>query len=418
MSFRRVAGTLVGLAALASMQAWAAQGGDVDVDASSTGDHSELIKTVPITRNPGPFRTALALPAGKIPDLRASDRLRVSSELVVTTDCVFSSPRCAGRPYKFDPVVQTQLVLRGSGDEIVLARDRRRCLQRPGNREHHCQIVFDGIDISATPGRINCVTDECTLEVRTRSYNGRAQGGEALVIGGNKPSGRIVQDKARLNVIRFRGGAENLAKTEKGGPVRTSVPLDLNKRVVYSVRLDRLNAGDVVEATVDARGHVGHLPFPALIGSQLVLAEGPREEHGRLFAKRVANLNGEFTENSGTNCTQAKTPCPVHRTGVLTIRRDVRRQSGQPRPLWVNLVIRSTAKRAEGSRGDAVRIENGDGLRVRRYPARAGRNSSSGRPAREAPTETPRHSSERSQPASGASGSEEDRSLQTDQTAP
>ena len=200
--------------------------------------------------------------------------------------------------------------------------------------------------------------------------------------------------------------------------MRTAVPLDLNKRVIYSVRLDRLNDGDVVEATVDARGHVGHLPFPALIGSQLVLAEGPREEHGRQFAKRAANLDGEFTEISGTNCTQAKTPCPVHRTGVLTIRKDVRRQSGRPRPLWVNLVVRSTAKRAEGSRGDAVRIENGDGLRVRRYPAQAGGPRPSERPAREAPTEKPRRSAERSQQASGASDSEEDRSLQTGRTAP
>ena len=368
MSFRRVAGGLAGLVALVAAQAWGGQGG-VDVDASSTGNNSELIKTVPITRNPGPFRTALGLGPGKMPDLRASDRLRVSSELAVTTDCLFNSPRCAGRPYRFDPVVQTQLVLAGSGNEIVLARDRRRCLQRQGNREHHCQIVFDGIDLSASPGGINCVSGGCALEVRTRSYNGRARGGEALVIGGNKPDGRIVQDKARLNVIRFRGGAQNLAKTERGGPVRTSVPLDLNKRVVYSVKLNRLDAGDVVEATVDARAHVGHLPFAALVGSQLVLAEGPQEEHGRQFAKRMASLKGEFTENSGTNCTQAKTPCPVHRTGVLTIRKDVRRQSGQPRPLWVNLVVRSTAKRAEGGSGDAVQIENGTGLRVRRYPA-------------------------------------------------
>jgi len=368
MNLRRVVGALAGLIALVSVPAWAAQG-DVSVDVRTTGDRSELIKTVPITRNPGPFRTALALAPGKMPDLRADDRLRVSSELAVTTDCLFHSPRCAGRPYEFDPVVQTQLVLTGRGGEIVLARDRRRCLQRRGNREHHCQIVFGGIDLGASPGGINCVSDGCALEVRTRSWNGRARGGEALVIGGNKPNGRIVQDKARLNVIRFRGGAQNTAKTVRGGPVRTTVPLDLNKRVVYSVKLKRLDAGDVLEATVDARAHVSHLPFPALVGSQLVLAEGPQEEHGRQFAKRVASLNGEFTENSGTNCTQAKTPCPVHRTGVLKIRKDVRRQSGSPRPLWVNLVVRSTAKRAQGGPGDAVRIENGNGLRVRRYPA-------------------------------------------------
>ena len=115
-----------------------------------------------------------------MPDLRASDRLRVSSELAVTTDCLFNSPRCAGRPYRFDPVVQTQLVLQVAATRSCSRETRRRCLQRQGNREHHCQIVFDGIDLSASPGGINCVSGGCALEVRTRSYNGRARGGEAL----------------------------------------------------------------------------------------------------------------------------------------------------------------------------------------------------------------------------------------------
>ncbi|MEJ7876198.1 MAG: hypothetical protein WKF62_06025 [Solirubrobacterales bacterium] len=340
------------------------------VESRTTGDRSELIETIPIPRGPGSFTTALALAPDEMPELRVGDEMRVSSELAITTDCVFSSPRCAGRPYEFDPIAQTELVLTQRGDELVLARDRRRCLQRLGNREHHCQIVFAGVELGASSGPIDCAFGGCALEVRIRAWNGRALGGEALVIGGNKPNGRIVQDKARLNVIRFRNGAERLAETVRGGPIRTRVPLDLNKRVIYSVRLDRLDAGDVLDVTVDARADVGHLPFPALVGSQLVLAEGPHEEHGRRFVKRVASLNGEITENNGTNCTQAKTPCPVHRTGVLRIRKDVRRQSGDPRPLWVNLVVRSTAKRADPAPGDSVRIENGAGLRVRQYAAR------------------------------------------------
>ena len=128
-------------------------------------------------------------------------------------------------------------------------------------------------------------------------------------------------------MIRFRGGAQNLAKTERGGPVRTSVPLDLNKRVVYIVKLNRLDAGDVVVATVDARAHVGHLPFAALVGSQLVLAEGPQEEHGRQFAKRMASLGGRVHREQWHQWHAGKDSRPVHRTGVLTIRKDVRRQA-------------------------------------------------------------------------------------------
>lgn len=340
------------------------------VKAKTTGDRSELIETVPIKRSPGSYRVAMALRARSTPNLEPGDLLRASSEVVVSTDCTFSSPRCAGNPYVFNPRLQTQLVLTDGESDYVLARDRRRCLQEPGDREHHCQIVFDGVQTGTAPGELDCAADACGLELRIRAWSARADGGEAVIIGASKPGGRIVQDKGRINVIRFRGGAQELGKTSRGGLVRDEVPLDLKKRVVMSVRLDRLDEGDVLEVVADARAHVGHLPFPALVGSQLVLAEGPGEAHGHRFVRRIANLKGEITENSGTNCTQAKTPCALHRAGVLVIREDVRRRNGDPRPLWVNLVVRSTAKRAEGGAGEAVKLENRNGLRVRRYPAR------------------------------------------------
>ena len=49
----------------------------------------------------------------------------------------------------------------------------------------------------------------------------------------------------------------------------------MSPRVLYSVRLNRLKAGE--QLVVDARAHVGigNLPYNTLIRSQLLLTEGP-----------------------------------------------------------------------------------------------------------------------------------------------
>ncbi|MDQ3758531.1 MAG: hypothetical protein M3331_01105, partial [Actinomycetota bacterium] len=208
-ALRRLA--LSGAAAMLSLalSVPAAAGGPVpSVEVKTTGDRSELIERVPIRKDPGRYSVAMALRSDAMPDLETDDLLRASSELVVTTDCTFKSARCIGNPYVFNPKIQTQLVLTEGGRDVVLARDRRRCLQEPGNREHHCQIVFAGAETGTAPGELDCAADPCELEVRVRAWSARADGGEVVVIGANKPNGRIEQDKARLNAIRFRGGAE------------------------------------------------------------------------------------------------------------------------------------------------------------------------------------------------------------------
>ncbi len=363
-----MAGRIVGAAALlillASSAAWGLRG-KVDVNAKTTGDNSELIESIPIERRAGKTKTALKLKGEDMPDIMRDDRLRVSAELLVTTDCTHRSARCAGDPYEFNPTIDTFLVLDSGRDEISLASDRRRCRQKPDERQHHCQIAFVGVDAGEEANRLDCETQKCSLRVQVRAFSSQADGGERVIIGSNKPNGRIIQDKARLNVIRVRPAGQ-LPEPLESKPVKRGFPPALRKVVLYSQKVNALKQGEVLEASVDARASTAHLDYPALVGTQIVLTEGRKKTKGRDLVDRIASLDGEITEISGTNCTPSQSPCPIVRTGIVEMREDAMK-GGEPVPLYVNVISRSTAKGSDSRPGDMVKLINKGGLKVRRF---------------------------------------------------
>ena len=99
-----------------------------------------------------PARVVMSMGPRQLPSLADGDRLELSAELQLTTDCVVREPRCAGMPYRYSPVAQAQLVLAANRRTAARARalplgrpQREVCGQRPPHREHHCVIVFDGV---------------------------------------------------------------------------------------------------------------------------------------------------------------------------------------------------------------------------------------------------------------------------------
>src|SRR5215211_6543127 len=70
----------------------------------TTGNRSENRETIPITRRTGEKKfVVMSMGTNKLPSLIAHDRLKVSSELQVTDDCNDPEPRCAGKPYQWNP---------------------------------------------------------------------------------------------------------------------------------------------------------------------------------------------------------------------------------------------------------------------------------------------------------------------------
>jgi hypothetical protein len=341
-----------------------------DVEASSTGPHSELRETVPITREPDAApRIVLAMGPGKLSGLDRGDRLELSSEVQVTVDCDRPQPRCAGRPYDFDPRVTVSLELAPrksvGAPSAVVARTTLTCRQRLPNRQHHCPVVFDrAIGVGE---HFPCPLDHCFANLVVSSHSPQARGGERMIIGANKPSGRIVQNKSRLNAIRIGRGVSG-HRLQTGKLRRRSLRLRPQRKVILSQRVDDLRRGDVLAVDASIRSDVRRLGYSALVGAQLIVARGPRANMPSRLVRRSVWQQGLISPLNGTNCTPVQSPCPTRKVGVVKVRRDVRGGSGAPSPLFVNLVVRTKQKRVGREHGARLRILDGARLVVDRYP--------------------------------------------------
>ena len=339
------------------------------LDAATTGQSSELRRTVPITR---PSRTAqrivLSMGPGQLAGLAAGDLLDLSSEVQVTVDCTVHEPRCAGRPYRFDPsiVVTLELARRRStdGPSRVLARRSLSCGQQEPLRQHHCPVVFAGVK-TRVGERFECTPPRCFVNVVVSAHSRRAKGGERVIIGANKPNGRIVQDKSRLNAVRVGPGVER-KRLETGGPRHDALPLNPRRKVVLTRRVDGLGRGDVLAVAADLRSDVRGLGYAALVGAELVAARGPKATAPSRLIRRAVSQRGQISPINGTNCTPQDSPCATRKVGVLEVRREIRGASGGRAPLFVNLVVRTKPKRVGGSRGDRLRLRSG-AMSVSRY---------------------------------------------------
>jgi hypothetical protein len=246
----------------------------------------------------------------------------------------------------------------------VIARRKQGCRQRLPNRQHHCPVVFD--HTTRIGKRFPCRLDHCYANVVVSASSPRARGDERMIIGSNKPSGRIVQDKSRLSAVRLAPGAvaQRLVSRKLRG---RSLRLRPQRKVMLSQKVPVLERGDVLAASAALRSDVRRLGYNALVGAELIVARGPRATNPSRLVRRSVWQRGEISPVNGTNCTPVQSPCPTRKVGVVKVRRDVLGSSGAPAPLFVNLVLRTKQKRVGREHGARLRILRRAGLEVRRY---------------------------------------------------
>ena len=123
-----------------------------------------------------------------------------------------------------------------------------------------------------------CPPAECRINVVLSAHN-RQRAGRAtlLAIGGTPPSGEISQDRGRVNAIVYRPGepAPAEARDDAKTSGRAGLPFDEKFRVVFSKRLNGLDAKDQLAAEAQAFMEVRHLPHDARATAQLILADSP-----------------------------------------------------------------------------------------------------------------------------------------------
>ena len=347
---------------------------------STTGNHSELVKTLQVTTTPGAAKqVVMSLPPSELGALRTGERLRASSEVEVTTDCEVQSARCVGTPYTFDPTVDAQLILApdtattgGPTSTAFSTPIHTTCVQEHANREHHCVLVFTKPSLDVSTPTLPCPPSACYVNLVADAYNPASQPGDVVLVGEDEPDGSVHQDKGRVNAIRLRPdapGPEPRAKVKiyvKRTPQVHRVGIGSNqaglqRTVVFSKRLNDLSHRVQLEVRASMQTDVSKLPYNVLVNSRLILTSGPMTNTVSPLAKRVSTLKGELTEANGFNCTHPASPC-------LTTKAGVGRMTGHADHLFVNLVVATKALRVNPDPGDTLRIIGGK-LKVIRYPA-------------------------------------------------
>ncbi len=388
-------GTALGAAVLALGAADAAAPGSAKVGDQSlrlrpdlmtvaAGGDAELVKTIPIRRSAARSRTVVM--TVRLPDLRDAERIRVVAELTVTATCFEAGRRCIGRRYRYSPRAGAQLRLarrrhtasrRGS---IALSKRRTvRCGQRRPDRNHHCPLVFADA-ARPLPGAegLPCRPDRCHLNFVLDAHHRRARRGNRLVVGTDTRRGSVAQDRGRLSAVVFREGFETPAlRSSVRRPRRRRLSMSDRRRrkgsraVIYSARVPEVPPDSVISAEARQRLGIGHLPYSAFVGTQLILSSKPAGNAPDRVARRSTTQHGHLTERSGFNCTQGpsafRTPCKSHRAGTVRLRREPRRD-GRTVRLYVNLVSRTFPKRARAKRGDRARLLRGGGIDLVTYP--------------------------------------------------
>jgi hypothetical protein len=376
MAGRAAVGAVL-LSGAAIALAHAGQAEPPEVRVATTGNHSERLKTLPIARRAGrDQRVVMSMGPGRLPNLATGDRLRVTAEFQVTNNCNFRNPRCVGPVYHYAPRVRARLILAsdaratGGPGTLPLARPQREtCTQRRPDYEHHCVLTFtDGALTVRDPERLPCRLDRCRINLVADAHHPQAGGGDLIMVGGQRPDGSIPQDRGRINVVRLRGStAPDTRIVSTSDPRKRKLRPDLERRVVYSQRLDRLLDGEQLAVDVTLRTGIAHLRYAVRTSTRVVLADSPRAVRQGRFVKGHTRYRGEISENNGSNCTQDEGTCVYRKVGVEEMRHDAVDDRGRPVPLYVNVVVVVGPKVREAQGGDRVAIRRRGGIVVTRY---------------------------------------------------
>lgn len=384
MAHLKTAATAALLAVLACLALAPAAGAQLPssskVKVATTGNRSELVDTIPVTKKPQVSpRVIMSLTPGQLGAIQDGDQLEIGSEAEITTDCLFESSECVGQPYKFNPKIGARIVAStsttsASGFEIV-PRQEVNCRQKTPNRQHHCVFTMEPGPLQVDLAALGCPSNGCFINLVMDAWHKRGSPKRnVILIGANNRNGKIKQDKGRLNAVRTRPGNPPVSPPPPppgtftvGTDQPTTNAISLNpagEQVIYSIELGNLTDGEQLYVKAGLTTDVSLLNHNANVSTRIVLADTPAGTDPGVIGSEVGDLKGEITENNGFNCTKKQTPCPSNKVGVLAIKRNA------TVPLYANLVL-NVSGFGHAAPNTFLPIPPQGGMEVTRYPAAA-----------------------------------------------
>jgi len=344
---------------------------------------NETRGTVPITqiRGAAPY-VVLSNRLSARGGLVRGDLIQATAELQLTTTCALKEERCVGSRYGYSPRMQAQVVLAssptatgGSAADPISSIESKTCNQQRPNRNHHCVLVFrDAEKTVKNVGSLPCRPDGCFVNVVASVYHPNARAGNVVVVGADRPDGSIDGDKGRVDAMIERGDVPPPRVQVGGMKMRDSVPIDpagnAGRRVVRSIRIDGLRKGDILRMGARQTMDISSNPYNTFIGTRLIVAASPTETRTNGFVANVISNGGEVTEQNGYNCTRGQSvydnPCTSEKAATASVKRKMPQRNGQPKPVFVNIVMAGLPKLASAEPNDRMKVLGGE-IRVERY---------------------------------------------------
>lgn len=341
------------------------------VRVGATGAKAERFLKLPIASRTAQVRK-VALWLGPeegqppLPDLQPGDRLQVSAELALTTDCEARRSDCVGEPYGYEPTVESQLLLSadpkatGPGPKtFAITRPRREQLS---HARHHHVVVYDHIPYEVPALRWSGPSYICLV---VSAGHPDARRNQVLIVGQNDPGGAIQADMSGLSLVRFRGASEaNGTSVEVKKVGAPSVPVVKGAtQVVYSQPLETLMRGEQLSVRVSLDTSAEKLRGPARASVRVFLADGPTETGPGEHAKQVTASRGDVSRKNGTNRLPGEPRGSSLKTGVLRMTKTAEK------PLFLNTTVETGDPLKRAQPGDVLRILDGGTQRVVRFGA-------------------------------------------------
>jgi len=344
---------------------------------------NETREKIPITstRGAAPF-VVLSKRVSAGGGLKRGDILRATAELQLTTTCVVQDSRCIGTQYGYTPRMEAQVVLAssaratgGSSADPISGIEQKRCNQQRPNRNHHCVFVFANAERTVkNVGNLPCPPDDCFLNVVASASHPNARAGNVVVVGADRPDGSIQGDKGRVDGLLARGDVPRPRVKVGGSKMQDTVPIEpdagAGRRVVRSIRIDGLRKGDALRLSARQTLDISSTGYNVYIGTRLIVATTPTETRTNGFVADVISNGGEVSEQNGFNCTRGQSvyenPCTSEKAATASVRRKMPMRRGEPKPVFVNIVVAGAPKLVEAEPGDRMKVRDGV-IRVERY---------------------------------------------------
>jgi hypothetical protein len=341
------------------------------VRVGSTGGRAERFEKLPIATTPGRVRKVglwLGPDEGqpRLPEIRRGDRLLVSAEFQLTTDCKAAQSDCVQAPYTYKPYVTSQLLLTADpaltrpGERAVAITEPRR--EQLSHERHHHVIVYDHKPyvVRELPWE-----GKLYLSLVLSAHHPSARPNQILIVGQNDPGGVIVRDMATLSAVRLRGLTQSDAKQhERRRLENRSIPVVKGeRRVVYTQPLEGLKKGEQLSIRSRVESSAQGLRGPARASVRVFLADSEADTGPGEHAKQVSASRADISRKNGTNRLPRESRGTSVKAGVLRITKD------PEKTLFVNTLLETGDPLKVARPGDALKLLDGGFQRVARYKA-------------------------------------------------